>query len=60
MHLGKGTLTLNPFHSDRLLMSSVAIGGLLAVILSCLDCKNCEFPRCMSLMHSLLKSRVPA
>ena len=25
VHLGKGTLTLNPFHSDRQLMSPVAV-----------------------------------
>merc|ERR1719220_3015052 len=27
VHLGKGTLTLNPFHSDRQLMSPVAVAG---------------------------------
>lgn len=41
-HLGKGTLTLNPFHSHQQLMSPVAVGGLLAVLTSALDCKNCE------------------
>lgn len=41
-HLGKGTLTLNPFHSHQQLMSPVAVGGLLAVLTAALDCKNCE------------------
>ena len=30
-HLGKGTLTLNPYHSDRMLMSPVVVAGLLTV-----------------------------
>ena len=41
-HLGKGTLTLCPYHSDRMLMSPVAVAGLLAVLISCLDVKNSE------------------
>jgi hypothetical protein len=39
-HLGKGTLTLCPYHSDRALMSPVAVAGLLAALVSCLDVKN--------------------
>ena len=42
-HLGKGTLTLSPYHSDRMLLSPVALGGLLSVLVSCLDVKNSEF-----------------
>merc|ERR1719334_1367159 len=34
VHLGKGTLTLNPFHSDRQLMSPVAVAGLLSVLVA--------------------------
>ena len=40
VHLGKGTLTLNPFHSDRQLMSPVAVAGLLAVLVAFLDVKT--------------------
>lgn len=39
-HLGKGTLTLSPYHSDRQLMSPVAVAGLLATVISFLDVKN--------------------
>ncbi len=39
-HLGKGTLTLNPFHSDRALMTPVAVAGLMAVLVSMLDANN--------------------
>lgn len=42
-HLGKGTLTLSPYHSDKALMSPVAVAGLLAVCVSCLDVKNRKF-----------------
>merc|ERR1711997_1398215 len=36
VHLGKGTLTLNPFHSDRQLMSPVAVAGLMSVLVAML------------------------
>lgn len=39
-HLGKGTLTLSPYHSDRQLMSPVALAGLLATLVAFLDVKN--------------------
>lgn len=39
-HLGKGTLTLSPYHSDRQLMCPVAVAGLLATLVSFLDVKN--------------------
>ena len=42
-HLGKGTLTLCPFHSDRALLSNVAVGGLMAVLVACLDVKNSKW-----------------
>ena len=40
VHLGKGTLTLNPFHSDRTLMSPVAVAGILSVLVAMLDVKE--------------------
>lgn len=39
-HLGKGTLTLCPYHSDRQLLSPVALAGLLATLVGFLDVKN--------------------
>ena len=42
-HLGKGTLTLCPYHSDRQLLSNVSVAGLMAFLVSCLDVKNSEF-----------------
>lgn len=40
LHLGKGLLTLHPFHSDRLLLSSVSMCGLLTVLHAALDLKH--------------------
>ena len=42
-HLGKGTLTLSPYHSDRQLLSPVALAGLLATLIGFLDVKNSKF-----------------
>jgi 26S proteasome regulatory subunit N1 len=42
VHLGKGTLTLNPFHSDRTLMSPVAVAGIISVLVAMLDVKVSE------------------
>jgi 26S proteasome regulatory subunit N1 len=37
LHMGKGTLTINPFHTDRSVLSKVAAAGLLTVTLSLID-----------------------
>ncbi|CAG2160860.1 unnamed protein product [Oppiella nova] len=39
-HLGKGTLTLSPFNSDRQLLMPTALAGLLATVISLLDVKS--------------------
>jgi len=40
VHLGKGTLTLSPFHSDRFLMAPTSVAALMAVLVSALDVKK--------------------
>lgn len=39
LHLGKGTLTLSPFHTDRQILSRVSAAGLFTVLLAALDPK---------------------
>ncbi|XP_022748924.1 26S proteasome non-ATPase regulatory subunit 2 homolog A-like isoform X2 [Durio zibethinus] len=39
VHLGKGLLTLNPYHSDRFLLSPTALAGLVTMLHACLDMK---------------------
>ncbi|KEZ41138.1 26S proteasome regulatory subunit rpn-1 [Scedosporium apiospermum] len=37
LHMGKGTLSVNPFHTDRQILSRVATAGLLAVLVAMID-----------------------
>ncbi len=39
-HMGKGTMTLNPFHSDRQLMCPAAIASLFSICFAFLDANN--------------------
>ncbi|XP_038684206.1 26S proteasome non-ATPase regulatory subunit 2 homolog A [Tripterygium wilfordii] len=39
VHLGKGLLTLNPYHSDRSLLSPTALAGIIVMMHACLDMK---------------------
>jgi 26S proteasome regulatory subunit N1 len=40
LHMGKGTVTVNPFHTDRQALSRVAAAGLLAVAVALIDAKD--------------------
>ncbi len=40
IHMGKGTMTLNPFHSDRQLMCPAAVAGLFSTVFFFLDANN--------------------
>ena len=40
MHMGKGLLTLSPAHSDRALVSNVALPGLIITAFAGLDMKD--------------------
>ena len=37
LHMGKGTMSINPFHTDRSVLSRVAASGLLTVLMSLID-----------------------
>ena len=39
--MGKGTMTLSPYHSDRQLMCTVSVASLLICAFALLDSKNC-------------------
>lgn len=39
VHCGKGLMGLNPYHTDRQLLSGVALAGIMTVLYSCLDLK---------------------
>ena len=40
LHMGKGTMSLNPFHTDRQVLSQVAAAGLLTVLVAMIDAKQ--------------------
>lgn len=40
LHMGKGTLTISPFHTDRQILSRVSTAGLLAVLVAMIDAKQ--------------------
>lgn len=40
VHMGKGTMSINPFHTDRQIISRVAAAGLLTVLVSMIDAKQ--------------------
>lgn len=54
-HLGKGTLTLSPFHSDRQLLLPTALAGLTIISMALLDPKHTIMKA-----HYLLYYLVPA
>ncbi|KAK4776901.1 hypothetical protein SAY86_005589 [Trapa natans] len=39
VHMGKGLLTLNPYHSERFLLSPTALAGIVTTLYACLDMK---------------------
>lgn len=59
LHLGKGTMSLNPFHSDRLLLSNVGIGGLLTVFHASFDLQNTILNRSHYLLYTLATAMYP-
>ncbi|XP_057953609.1 26S proteasome non-ATPase regulatory subunit 2 homolog A-like [Malania oleifera] len=40
VHLGKGLLTLSPYHLDRFLLSPMALAGIITLLHACLDLKT--------------------
>ncbi|KAI5309166.1 proteasome regulatory particle base subunit, partial [Ascosphaera atra] len=40
LHMGKGTLSFNPFHTDRQVLSRVAAAGLLTTMIAMIDAKE--------------------
>ncbi len=53
VHMGKGTMTLNPYHSDNQLLSPVSLAGLLGLVVSCLDIKSTLLGKSHYLLYAL-------
>ena len=40
LHMGKGTMSIHPFHTDRQILSQVAAAGILTVLVAMIDAKQ--------------------
>ncbi|XP_049809091.1 26S proteasome non-ATPase regulatory subunit 2-like [Schistocerca nitens] len=58
-HMGKGTMSLAPFHTDRQVLSRVALGGLLIVLTGCLDIRNIILGKSHYLLYCLVAAMHP-
>ncbi|PUU73527.1 armadillo-type protein [Tuber borchii] len=59
LHMGKGTLSLNPFHNDRSVLSRVATAGLLTVLVSLIDAKSFILESSHYLLYFLVTAMHP-
>ncbi|KAI0447600.1 armadillo-type protein [Xylaria telfairii] len=59
LHMGKGTMTLNPFHTDRQILSRVSTGGLLAVLVAMIDAKQFITSNAHYLLYFLVTAMHP-
>jgi 26S proteasome regulatory subunit N1 len=59
LHMGKGLLTISPFHADRSLISKPAMGSILTFLHCCLDMHRTILDRFHYLMYYLASAMMP-
>ncbi|KAG6857037.1 hypothetical protein H0H87_010391 [Tephrocybe sp. NHM501043] len=59
VHMGKGTIGLNPFFSDRSIMSRPAVAGLLATIAAFTDAKGFVLDKYHWMLYFLVTAMYP-
>lgn len=59
LHMGKGTLSVNPFHTDRQVLSRVAAAGLLTVLVSMIDARQFILAEHHYLLYFLITAMHP-
>ncbi|RDW69540.1 26S proteasome regulatory subunit RPN1 [Coleophoma cylindrospora] len=59
LHMGKGTLSINPFHTDRQVLSRVSAGGLLSVLVAMIDAKQFVTSNSHYLLYYLVTAMHP-
>lgn len=59
LHIGKGAMTLSPFHSDRYLLDPVALSGLLVLAHSSMDMKHTLLGRWHFMLFHIVLSMMP-
>ncbi|KAG5943175.1 proteasome regulatory particle base subunit [Claviceps monticola] len=59
LHMGKGTLSLNPFHTDRQVLSQVSTAGLLATMVAMINPKEFITSKSHYLLYFLVTAMHP-
>ncbi|VEU44572.1 unnamed protein product [Pseudo-nitzschia multistriata] len=59
LHMGKGLMTMHPFHADRMLLNGPTLAGVLVLLHSCLDLKNTLLDKSHFLLYYLTCSMNP-
>ncbi|KAI9314316.1 armadillo-type protein [Dichotomocladium elegans] len=59
LHMAKGTMSVNPFHTDRQIMSPVAVAGLMVTLITMTDTKAFVFGKYHYLLYSLVTAMYP-
>lgn len=59
LHMGKGSLSVNPFHTDRQVLSRVAASGLLTVLVAMIDAKDFILAEYHYLLYFLVTAMHP-
>ena len=59
VHMGKGAMSLNPFHTDRQILSRVAAAGLLTVLVSLIDAKQFVLAEAHYMLYFLVTAMFP-
>ncbi|BGP02988.1 hypothetical protein RTG_02952 [Rhodotorula toruloides ATCC 204091] len=59
VHMGKGTIGINPFHTDRSLVSPVAVCGLLATMLAFTDTRGFILEKSHWMLYFLTMAMYP-
>ncbi|KAK4684508.1 26S proteasome regulatory subunit N1, partial [Tremellales sp. Uapishka_1] len=59
VHMGKGTIGINPFFNDNTIMSKTAIAGLLSVLISFIDAKSFVLEKQHWMLYWLVTAMYP-
>ena len=59
VHMGKGTLSISPFHTDRQVLSRVSAAGLLSVLVAMIDAKQFVTEKSHYLLYYLVTAMHP-
>ncbi|XP_069146745.1 26S proteasome non-ATPase regulatory subunit 2 homolog A isoform X3 [Solanum lycopersicum] len=59
VHLGKGLITLSPYHSERFLLSPTALAGLIIMVHMCLDMRSTILGKYHYLLYFLTLAMQP-